>query len=100
MGRGAPTRHLKAANKTFSSRNRLDLGEAKEGPIDTSKHHRLLLKLLVMPQFNVKAVFLKTPFTYVIKHGQIELKFSSKLHICLLRFMVLEDTLNTTRREK
>lgn len=51
-----------------------------KGSQRTSKHHRLFLRPLLILQNLTVRLLLKTPLTYVIKHGEMELEPNSKFH--------------------
>lgn len=56
---------------------------SKGDPKTPDKYPRLLV---TFHSLNSKVLFLKTQFTYVIKHGDIELMPNSKLHTYYLSF--------------
>lgn len=52
------------------------------------------------PELDNKILLLRTPCTWLIDHGEIELVFTWKLHSYWLAFMVLQVPMHSTRGEK
>lgn len=66
----------------------------------SSKYHRLWLLLLVtLDNYLGKTLLLKTTFSLVVEHREINLKSIKKSPPCSLDFIVLEGTLQDTRGE-